>query len=182
MADKDTLGSMTDDMPEESAVKATKKSSILPIILKWIAIVLAAGIFVVAITLITVSIRDRRGKGYTDYPTSPEYRDTSEVLTYYTNINQVTTNVSGQPPSNIKVNVNLGYSQDDKNTPSEISARSVEIQDFLLFYFKGKTYDELADNAESVKIEIRNLINDNILTKGKIKRVMIDKYTLSLQE
>ena len=128
MADKDTLGSMTDDMPEESAVKATKKSSILPIILKWIAIVLAAGIFVVAITLITVSIRDRRGKGYTDYPTSPEYRDTSEVLTYYTNIN------------------------------------------------------ELSDNAESVKIEIRNLINDNILTKGKIKRVMIDKYTLSLQE
>lgn len=182
MADKDTIGSMTDEVPEEATVKTAKKSSILPIILKWVAIVLAVGIFVVAITLITVTIRDKKGKGYTDYPTSPEYRDTSEILTYYTNIDEVSTNLAGQPPATVQVKVNLGYSQNDKNTPGEIAARSVEIQDFLLFYFKGKTYDELVDNAETVKIEIRNLINDNILTKGKIKRVMIDKYNLLLQE
>ncbi|MBQ7611696.1 MAG: flagellar basal body-associated FliL family protein [Spirochaetaceae bacterium] len=183
MADKDIIGSMTDDeMSEDAVIKTEKKSSIIPHILKWVAIGLAAIILIVAVSIITVNIVTQKGKGFTEYPSSPEYRDTTEILTYYTNLDLVRTNVSGQPPASISVKIHLGYSQDDKTTPSEISGRSVELQDFLRSYFKSRTYSELESNEEAIKIEIRNLINDNILTKGKIKRVMITQYDLYLQE
>ncbi|MEL3908629.1 MAG: flagellar basal body-associated FliL family protein [Treponemataceae bacterium] len=182
MADKDTIGSMTDDMPEEEIVQTKKKSSILPVILKWVAVGLAVTVFVIAVTVVTVNIQSKKGKGFTQYPTSPEYRDETEVLTYYGGIDTIQTNFSGQPAGTVRIKVHLGHSQDDKNTPSEISARSVEIQDFLLSFLKNKSFDELNRNEEAIKIEIRNLINDNILTKGKIKRVMVTQYDLMLQE
>lgn len=182
MADKDILGSMADDeMSEDSVIKTEKKSSILPHILKWVAFGLAAMILVVAISVVTTNVIMKKGKGFTDYPTSPEYRNTTEILTY-TSVGQVRTNVSGQPAAAIIATVNLGYSQDDKNTPSEIAGRSIELQDFLRSYFKSRTYNELENNEEAIKIEIRNLINDNILTKGKVKRVMITQYDLQVQD
>lgn len=183
MADKDTIGSMTDDeMPDDAAVKVQKKSSLLPVILKWVAIVIAVIIFVTAISVITNMVMNKNGKGITAYPTTPEYRDTTEILTYYESLSIVKTAVSGQPAATIMAKVNLGYSQADKDTPSEIASRSIELQDFLRSYFKSKTYDELSGNEEAIKIEIRNLINDNILTKGKIKRIALTQYDLILQE
>lgn len=182
MADNDKIGLATEDQNEnEPEIKVKKTASILPIILKWVAIILACVICVVAITIVTVSVMNKRGKGFTEYPTSPEYKDTSEILTYYDGLS-AKTNISGQPPATVIVRVSLGYSQDDKNTPSEISARQIELMDFLRSFFKSKTYNELEDNEEAIKIEIRNLINDNILTKGKIKRVMLTQYDVILQE
>lgn len=183
MADKETVGSVVDEGQESTPeVKVQKKASILPMILKWIAIALACMICVVAITIVTVTVMSKKGKGFTDYPTSPEYRDTSEILTYYTNLDTIKTNIAGQPPATIIAKINLGYSKDSKTTPSELSERNIELLDFLRSYFKGKTFDELEGNEEAIKIEIRNLINDNILTTGKIKRVMITQYDLVLQE
>lgn len=182
MADKDVVNEMADEMPEENIEKKPKKPSVLPIILKWVAVVLAVMIFVVAVTLVTVSIVGKKGKGFTEYPTSPEYRENTEILTYFTSLNAIKTNISGPPVGTIVVKINLGYSQEDKDTPGELSGRSIELQDFLRSYFRGKTYDELDSNEEAIKIELRNLINDNILTTGKIKRVMITQYDLVLQE
>lgn len=182
MADKETIASIADDVPEEAIVQTKKKSSILPVILKWVAVGLAVTVFVIAVTVVTVNVVSKKGKGFTEYPTSPEYRDDSEVLTYYGGIDAVQTNFAGQPVGTVRIKVHLGYSQNDKDTPSEIAARSIEIQDFLLSFFKNKSFAELDKNEEAIKIEVRNLINDNILTKGKIKRVMVTQYDLILQE
>ena len=73
--------------------------------------------------------------------------------------------------------VAFGYASDDKSTPQNISARKIEITDFLRSYFQSKTVQELRQEKK-IKIEIRNKMNDNILTKTKIKDVLFTKYEI----
>jgi len=53
----------------------------------------------------------------------------------------------------------------------------VELKDFLRSYFQNKTVAELRQE-EKIKIEIRNEINDNILSKSKIKAVAFTQYDI----
>ena len=55
--------------------------------------------------------------------------------------------------------------------------RSVEIKDFLRRYFSGKTAAELknVDNEDKLKMEIRNGINDKVLSGSKIRDVSFDQ-------
>ncbi|HOT63377.1 MAG TPA: flagellar basal body-associated FliL family protein, partial [Treponemataceae bacterium] len=62
-------------------------------------------------------------------------------------------------------------------TPTELSARLVELKDFLRTFFTRKTAAELK-NEDKIKIEIRNAINDNILSKSKIKDVRFTQYDI----
>lgn len=80
-------------------------------------------------------------------------------------------------PATLVVKVVLGYTYNDKSTPQELTARKVEIIDFLRSYFKTKTVAEL-QQEKKIKIEIRNEINDNILTKNKIKDVLFTQYDI----
>ena len=75
------------------------------------------------------------------------------------------------------VDVAIGYGFDDKIAPAELSSRIVELKDFLRSFFQKKTAAELR-NEEKIKIEIRNYINDNILSKSKIKDVRFTKYEI----
>ena len=66
----------------------------------------------------------------------------------------------------------LGYKKDDKATSTEITQRTVELKDFLRRYFTQKSAEELKpQNEEGIRIEIRNAINDEILSSSKIKDV-----------
>jgi len=66
---------------------------------------------------------------------------------------------------------------DDKTTPTELTSRLVELKDFLRSFFQRKSAAELR-NEEKIKIEIRNSINDNILSGSKIKDVRFTKYEI----
>ena len=76
-----------------------------------------------------------------------------------------------------RVNVYLGYKKDDKATSTEITQRSVELKDFLRKYFRGKTAAELknSNNEEKLKMEIRNGINDKVLSSSKIRDISFDQ-------
>ena len=80
-------------------------------------------------------------------------------------------------PGTVIVNVELGYPQNDKTTSQELTARLVELKDFLRGYFQSKTIAELKQE-EKIKIEIRNQINDNILSKSKVKAVAFTQYDI----
>ncbi|PIE97895.1 MAG: flagellar basal body protein FliL [Treponema sp.] len=182
MADKDGIGSITDDdVQGDIDVKSERRVSFLPVLLKWIGIILAATIFIVAVVLVTLQIMNKRGKGLSEYPTSPEYRDNREMLQYYKGIGQIKTMTSDSMPATVIVEVNLGYTEDDKTTSQELSGRIVELKDFLRSYFSNKTIAEL-ENEENVKIELRNLINDNVLSRGKIRSVAILQMDIIRQE
>ena len=79
-------------------------------------------------------------------------------------------------PASVIVNVVLGYKKDDKVASNEITARTVEIQDYLRKYFSSKKAAELRpQNEDMLKLEIKNDIND-ILTSSSIRDVRFLKF------
>ena len=78
----------------------------------------------------------------------------------------------------IDVSIVLGYKKEDKAASTEITSRQIEIKDFLRRYFTEMTVNDLRPkNEDKRRIEIRNAINDDILSSSKIKDVRF----LSLQ-
>src|SRR5574344_1885513 len=147
--------------------------SILPQILKWAIIGVVAVIFVVTVVLITEAIKDRNGKKQSTIAVSSEFTDKSEVYDYYRSLDQIKTQTCDPIPASVVVKVELGYEKDDKAASTEITQRTVKIIDFLRQYFSEKTAEELKpQNEEKLKIEIRDQINDDILSNSKIKEVL----------
>lgn len=176
MADDDELNLEGGDAAAADS-GAKKGSGMLPMLLKWVAIVLGALIFIVTIVVVTVNIMGGAGKNQTVIPVSEEYTGLREVLQWYQAVGSIQTRTNDTIPASVIVDIALGYNLDDKATPAELSSRLVELKDFLRSYFRRKTAAELR-NEDKVKIELRNAINDNILSKSKIKDVRFTKYEI----
>ena len=178
MADNDLMDD-NDDMQDDSSssMKPKRGGGLIPMLIKWVAIVLAALIFIVTVVVMTMNIREKKGRSHSEYPVSEEYRDSRDVLQWYQAIGVLRIQTAERIPATLIVDVALGYTNNDKSTPQELSARKVEIIDFLRSYFRNKTVAELRQE-EKIKIEIRNEVNDNILTKNKIKDVRFTQYDI----
>ena len=150
-------------------------------ILKWIAIALGALIFIVTIVVITVNVMGLTGRSQTAVPVSEDYVPLQEPLEWYQSISTIQTRSSDVPPASIMVDIALGYTIGDKEAPSEISSRSIELRDFLRSFFHAKTAAEL-QNENRIKVEIRNFINDNLLTKTRIRDVRFTRYDIIVQQ
>lgn len=156
---------------------AKKVSGMLPQLFKWIGIVLGALIFIITVVVITVNIMGGSGKNQTAIPTSEEYTGLREVLQWWQAVGVIKTKTSDTIPATIVVDIAFGYPLEDKATPAELSSRLVELKDYLRSFFNQKTAAELK-NEEKIKIEIRNAINDNILSKSKIRDVRFTQYEI----
>ena len=173
MADEDTS---LDDNDLDSSVGGKKKGKgmggLLPTLLKWIAIVIGAIILIVTVVIITMKVMGTNNTATVAVPVSPEYTTKRELLSWYNSLGQVKTKTCDEIPATVVVVVVLGYKVDDKTTATEITQRQIEIKDFLRRYFTGKTTDELKPNNEvKLQMEIRNTINDDILSTSRIKDV-----------
>lgn len=173
MADEDTS---LDDNDLDSSVGGKKKGKgmggLLPTLLKWIAIVIGAIILIVTVVIITMKVMGTNNTATVAVPVSPEYTTKRELLSWYNSLGQVKTKTCDEIPATVVVEVVLGYKVDDKTTATEITQRQIEIKDFLRRYFTGKTTDELKPNNEvKLQMEIRNTINDDILSTSRIKDV-----------
>jgi flagellar FliL protein len=154
--------------------KKKRKGGPIPImgILKWVAIVVAAIVLIVTVVIITMKIVNDNTSAQAVIPISEQYTTKREQLSWYTSVGQIRTKTSDALPANVMVDCVLGYKKDDKTTSTELTSRQVELQDFLRRYFSGKTMEDLATrNEERLRIEIRNSINDDILTISKIRDV-----------
>lgn len=173
MADEDTS---LDDNDLDSSVGSKKKSKgmggLLPTLLKWIAIVIGAIILIVTVVIITMKVMGTNNTATVAVPVSPEYTSKRELLSWYNSIGSIKTKTCDEVPASVIVEVVLGYKVDDKTTATEITQRQIEIKDFLRRYFTGKTTAELRPNNEAkLQMEIRNTINDDILSTSRIKDV-----------
>lgn len=175
MADEDDVGiddSGDDGMGMAPSKKRGGMGGLLPTLLKWIAIALGGIILIVTVVIITMKVAGGNSAQQAVVPVSEEYSSHKEVLDWYSSLGTVRTKSSDEEPASIVVEVVLGYKKDDKATSTEISQRTVELKDFLRRYFTQKTAEELKPyNEENLKIEIRNAINDSILSTSKIKDV-----------
>ncbi len=164
-----------DEMGENEG--AQKKSGglkgIFPGMLKWILIALAAVIFVVTVVVITVKIATKGGSGKTDnFVVGQEWSTKRDVYDWYTSLDQINTNTDEEHPSSVRVQVALGYKKDDKAAATEITARRIEITDFLRRFFSEQTANDLKpQNEEELRLNIRDQINDEILSDTSIKDV-----------
>ncbi|MDE7139920.1 MAG: flagellar basal body-associated FliL family protein [Treponemataceae bacterium] len=171
MADDDDL-----DMGDDDGASAPKKGGggggFLPTLLKFIALGLGAVILIVTVVIVTMKIMGGNSSQQMTVPVTEEYSATRELLDWYTSLGSLRTKTSDAIPASVVVDVVLGYKKEDKATSTEITQRSIELKDFLRRYFTQKTAEELApQNEENLKIEIRNAINDQILSSSKIKDV-----------
>lgn len=145
-----------DDSLVDSTLKP-KKTGLISRLLKYIALVLAALIFIVTVVVITVNLMAKRGKSHSEYPIAEEYRDSRELLQWYSAVGQVKALTNDVIPGTVIVSVELGYPMNDKATPQELTARLVEMKDFLRSYFQNKSIAELRQIYQRV-LQI-NLLN-----------------------
>jgi len=169
------------DDNNESTGGVEKKSKglggLLPSLLKWIAIILGAIILIVTVVVITMKVVGGNTSQQAVIPVSPEYVGKREMLDWYQSLGQISTRTSDTIPASVIVDVALGYKKDDKATATEITGRQIEIKDFLRRYFTEMTVEDLRPkNEDKRRIEIRNAINDDILSSSKIKDVRFLTY------
>ena len=172
MADDD-LG--FDDNTEAPAgkEKKSKGGGILPLILKWAAIILGAIILIVTVVVITMKIVGGNTSDQAVIPVSQEYIPKREVLDWYTSLGQITTKTVDAVPASVIVDVVLGYKVADKAASTEITQRQIEILSFLRRYFSQLTIEDLKpENEDKRRIEIRDSINTEILKNSEIKDVL----------
>ena len=171
MADDDDLGLDGDDAGGAPA-KKRGGGGFLPTLLKWVALGLGAVILIVTIVIVTVKIMGGNQTQQAVVPVTEEYSTKRELLDWYSSLGSIRTKTNDQEPATVTVDVVLGYKKEDKATSTEITQRTIELKDFLRRYFTQKTAEELRpQNEENLKIEIRNAINDSILSSSKIKDV-----------
>ncbi|MBQ6781914.1 MAG: flagellar basal body-associated FliL family protein [Treponema sp.] len=171
MADDDDL-SIDDEGGAAPSKKRGGLGGLLPTLLKWVALGLGAVILIVTVVIITMKIMGGNTSQQAVVPVSEEYDTRKEILDWYSSLGSIRTKTSDSDSVTVMVDVVLGYKKEDKATSTEITQRTVELKDFLRRYFTQKTAEELApQNEENLKIEIRNAINDSILSSSKIKDV-----------
>ena len=111
-------------------------------------------------------------------PVSQEYGSKREVLDWHTSLRQIATRTNDAIPASVIVKVVLGYKQADNAASTEITQCQTEIKDYLRRYFTALTVEDLRPrNEEERRSEIRNAINDHILSSSEIRDVRF----LSLQ-
>lgn len=156
-----------------ASVKRSGAGSFLPSLLKWIAIALGAIILIVVVVIITNVVMNKSNPSSDNITRiSDEYVVQKEILDWYTSLGAIRTKTSDELPASVVVDIALGYKKDDKATSTEITQRTIELKDFLRRYFTEKTIVELRpQNEQKLKIELRNAINDEILSSSKIKDV-----------
>ncbi len=171
MAD-DGLDGLEDGGASASSGKKGGMGGALPGLLKWVAIALGAIILIVVIVVVTVNILNKNTTGTPSIPISDEYVTQREILDWYTSLGAIRTKTSDDISASVVVDIALGYKKDDKATSTEITQRNIELKDFLRRYFTEKTIAELKpQNEQKLKIELRNAINDEILSTSKIRDI-----------
>lgn len=177
MSDEHKMMDEDDDVGADVVQKPKRGGGLIATIIKWVAVVIGALIVVVTVVVITVKIMGAGGSSQTNFPTSEEFRDKRDPLQYSQIIEALRVHTADNVSASLMVQVAFGYTSNDKSTPQELSARKVEITDFLRSYFQSKTVAELKQE-DKIKIEIRNEMNDNVLTRNKVKDVRFTKYEI----
>ena len=120
-------------------------------------------------------IKDYVSSSYAPMVSAEEYQGKSDVYSWYKSLGVI--QVMTSDGATVRANVYLGYKKDDKATSTEITQRSVELKDFLRRYLRGKTKAELSNpnNQEKLKMEIRNGINDKVLSSSKVRDIQFEQ-------
>jgi flagellar protein FliL len=182
MSDSDDLDLDSGDAPEAGGGAAKKRGgglgSLLPTILKFVAIGLGALIFIVTVCIITVNILNKGGKSQTVIadPSSP-YVGKRPEYNYFDMIGAMSVKTKDFPVSStVSVEMIIGYDLGDNNASAELTSRRYELRDFVRRFFASKTAAELAPEREAeLKYEIREQLNTRFLDTARARIILFNK-------
>jgi flagellar FliL protein len=167
---------------DSSPKKVSGLASLLPNLLKFVAIGLGALAFIVTVTIITYNVVNRGGKSRTAVtdPLDP-YVGKRPEYAFYTLIGQVVTRTRDTDKSySVTVEMILGYDLNNTSAQTELVSRQYELRDFVRNYFNGKYASELQpDNEKKLKSDIRETLNTRFLDTARIRIVLFDKLEVT---
>lgn len=104
--------------------------------------------------------------------TYEEYKGDVVIYSWYDSLGNIeNTTKDGK---NISLEIVIGYKENDKSIATELESRKPEIQLFLKHFISKKDYTDFSPlNEDNLRSEIKNGINDNILTSGRIRDIRI---------
>ena len=178
MGDDDSLDLGGDDSSGiDSGAKKSKGGLIglLPNLLKFVAIGLAALIFIVTISVITFRIMNTRGEAQTVLDPTSEYIGTRPQYATFGQIGQVSTRTKDQNHI-VAVDMIIEYDLNNNMAQTELNGRVEQLRDFTRNYFASKYYDELfPENEDKLKQEIREILNNRYLDTAKVRGILFKK-------
>jgi flagellar FliL protein len=162
---------------EEKKKGGGRLGNLLPTLLKIVGIGLAAVALIVTVSVITYNLLSKGGKQQTAIPVTESYLGTKPQYQMYRQLGPVTTKTKDPVPYTVRVDMIIGYDENDNVSGAEFTARQDEIRDFLRRYFLGKTAAQISpENEEQVKREIREQINTQILDKARIRIILFNAF------
>jgi flagellar FliL protein len=164
---------------DESEKKKSGKGrlgNLLPSLLKFVGIGLGAVILIVTVCVVTYSLLSRGGKQQTAVPVTESYLGKKPQYQMFRQLGPMTVGMR-DPGYTLRVDMILGYDENDNTSGAEFTARQDEIRDFLRRYFRNKTAQDLSpENEARVKMEIQQQINTQILDKARIRIVLFNAF------
>ncbi|MCL2557117.1 MAG: flagellar basal body protein FliL [Treponema sp.] len=178
MSDSDDLDMEGGESPEagSSFKKKSRLVSILPTILKFTAIGIAAVIFIVTVSVITVNVTrtEGRAQGAPD-PMSP-FIGTQPILQWFTGIGTINTQTRDLVPHTVSVVMQLGFDQGDQAASSELFGRQHELRDFTRRYFASLFAEDLRpENEARLRREIMDILNTRYLSNARVRMITFER-------
>lgn len=153
--------------------------NLLPTLLKFVGIGLGAVILIVTVSVITYKLLSKGGKQQTAIPVTESYLGTKPQYQMFKLLGPVTTRTKDPVPYTVRVDMIIGYDENDNTSGAEFTARQDQIREFLRRYFLGKTAAQIGPEPEKedvVKREIREQINTQILDKARIRIILFNVF------
>jgi len=177
MSDSDELDLEGGETPGMNAPKkASGLASLLPNLLKFVAIGLGALIFIVTVSVITYTILNKGGQSQTVIPANSPFVGTRPEYSMFTTIGVIRTNTNDPVPYSVTVDMVVGYDLNNLQAAAELTARLYELRDFVRTYFRGKSADDLKpENEGRLKQEIIELLNTKILNTAKARIILFNQ-------
>lgn len=176
MSDDDDIGLGSESSVDSGSKKSSGLASLLPKLLRFIAIGLGALIFIVTVAVITFNFLNRGGRSQTVVSETDPYVGTKPEYTYYTNIDQIRTFTNDPTPASVVVNIALGYDLNDARAATELTNRVYELRAFIRQFFARKSMEDLRPEKEAqLEQELREALNTRILQTTKIRTVLFQQ-------
>lgn len=179
MGDEDIYAEEEVGGGEELAVgeKSNALKELLPKILKWVAIVLVAVIFIVTVVFFTMRILSQGTTNQSYAVQSPEYATEPDVMSWYA-LEEIRTRTADKNPSTVIIKAKLGYEWENADVQTDLIQRSEIIYDAMRQFLSSKTADELTPQTEmQVKQEMKEKIN-RLISAGKIQEIIFMEYNI----
>jgi len=179
MGDEDIYAE--EDITGGQDLEVGKKRGFIPAFvlksLKWVALGLAAIIFIVTVVFVTMKILNRGATGQTTQPVSEAYVDTPPQYSWY-EIEEIRTRTADRNPATVVVLAKLGYEKENKEMQTELIAQRELIYDLMRQHLSTKTSAELTpQNEQQIKEELRRKIN-GILKNTTVEKIVFYDYNV----